>query len=284
MAETGQREKRIGRLQLFGAALLWGLAGVCVKSVTWSPMPIVAVRSIVSLLLIFAVKGDLRLKVTKPNLLGALMISATSVLYIFAIKLTTAGTAIVLQYMAPILVFLFCVVFRHRKARPAEVLLTLAVFLGCVLSFLDNLDFSHVLGNVLAFGSAFSFAGQILVMHGENCDTQDCMILGNLICFLISVPFCFGAVLDWSPHNLLWLGILAVFQYAIPNLLFSAGIKKTDSVEASLLMSIEPVFNPIPVAIFCGEKMSALAICGAALVIVSVTLYNVLPHADSETA
>ena len=284
MSGTKQREKHIGRLQLLGAALLWGLAGVCVKSVTWSPMPIVAVRSIVSLLLLFAIKGSFRLRINKPNLFGALMMGATSVLYIFAIKLTTAGTAIVLQYMAPILVFLFCVIFRHRKAKPIQVLLTLAVFAGCVLSFLDNLDFSHVLGNLLALTSAFTFAGQILIMKDEHCQTQDSMILGNLICFLAALPFCFGAPLDWSLKNLFWLGVLAVFQYGLANILFASGIKKTDPVEASLLLSIEPVFNPIPVAIFCGEKMSALAIVGAALVIVSVTLYNVLPHTDSETA
>ena len=71
--------------------------------------------------------------------------------------------------------------------------------------------------------------------------------------------------------------ILAIFQYGLANILFSIGIKKTDSVEASLLLSIEPVFNPIPVAIFCGEHMSGLAIFGSAIVIVSIALYSLLP-------
>ena len=51
-----------------------------------------------------------------------------------------------------------------------------------------------------------------------------------------------------------------------------------ESVEASLLLCLEPIFNPIPVAIIYGEKMGLLAICGSILVIVSVTLYSVLPH------
>lgn len=283
MMQSDRKEKNIGRLQLLGAALLWGLAGVCVKSISWGPLPIIAVRSFISVLLLFAAKGSLRLQINRPNLLGALAMSATSLLYVTAIKLTTAGTAIVLQYMAPILVFLYSVLFQHRRPRLIQMLLTLSVFAGCVLSFLDNLDFSHVLGNLLAVASAFTFAAQLLVMNSEECSTQDSLILGCLISFAAALPFCFSAPLDWSLKNLFWLGILAVFQYGLANLLFSAGIKKTGSVEAALLLSIEPVFNPILVAIICGEKMTVFAVCGAALVILSVTLYNILPHQHNKS-
>ncbi len=278
MSASEQRQKNIGRLQLLAAALLWGLAGVCVKSITWGPMPIVAVRSFVSLLMLFAVKRSFKLQINKTNLLGAILLSGTCILYVIAIKLTTAGTAIVLQYIAPILVFLYCVIFRHRKATFMEVILTFAVFAGCVLSFLDNLDFTHVLGNLLALGSGFTFAGQILVMNGENCNPQDTTILSNIICCLIALPFCFTETLSWTRENIFWLLIIAIFQFGLANICFSNGIKKVESVEASLLLCLEPIFNPIPVAIIYGEKMGLLAICGSILVIVSVTLYSVLPH------
>ena len=52
----------------------------------------------------------------------------------------------------------------------------------------------------------------------------------------------------------------------------------TRSLEGSLLLTIEPIFNPIPVAIFCGEKMGSLALLGAAVVIIGITLYSLLPH------
>ncbi len=278
------KERSGGRLLILSTALLWGLTGVCVKSISWGPMSIIAVRSIISLIMLFIMKGNLHLKFSRANLFGAVMMSGASILYVIAIKLTTAGTAIVLQYIAPILVFLHAVLFRGRKAKLAEVLLTFAVFGGCVLSFVDNLDFSRVLGNILALGSGFFYAGQIIAMNGKDCDTQDTVIISNAMCFLASIPFLFTDTLVFDVKNIVWLLILAVFQYGLANILFSIGIKRTDPVEASLLLSIEPVFNPIPVAIFCGEMMTPLAIVGSAIVIIAVTLHGLLPQLQERAA
>ena len=277
MSETSRKDKAAGRILILCTALLWGLTGVCVKSISWGAMSIIAVRSIISLFMLFAVKRSFRLRFTKTNLLAAVMMSATSILYVMAIKLTTAGTAIVLQYMAPILVFLFSVFFRKRKPWPMEIVLTVCVFAGCVLSFADGLDFTHILGNVLAIASSFTYAAQIILMSGKDCDTQDCTIISNGICFLVCLPFLFTDTLVFDLRNIVWLLILSVFQYGLANILFSVGIRKIDPVEASLLLCIEPVFNPIPVAIFCGEHMGTTAVIGSAVVIISVALYGILP-------
>ena len=279
-----KKEKTQGRILILCTALLWGLTGVCVKSITWNSMAIIAVRSIISLIMLLCLKRSFRLHFTKTNLLGAAMMSITSILYVLSIKLTTAGTAIVLQYMAPILVFLFAVIFRGRKPRLLEILLTISVFAGCVLSFAGSLDFSHVLGNLLALGSSFTYAGQIIVMNSPGCNTKDTTIISNGMCFLICLPFLFTGPLSFDVQNIIWLLILAIFQYGLANILFSIGIKKIDSVEASLLLTVEPVFNPIPVAIFCGERMDVLALIGSAIVILSVALYGLLPKLQKTAA
>ena len=277
MTNVSKNQKTSGRLLILCTALLWGLTGVCVKSISWGAMSIIAFRSIVSLLMLFIVKRSFRLRFTRTNILAALMMSITSILYVISIKLTTAGTAIVLQYMAPIWVFLFSVIFRKKRPHIYEILLTFCVFAGCVLSFADTLDFTHVLGNLLAIGSSLTYAAQIILMNSSECDTQDCTIISNGMCFLVCIPFLFTDTLVWDFQNILWLLILAIFQYGLANILFSIGIKKIDSVEASLLLCIEPVFNPIPVAIFCGEHMGVLALAGSAVVIISVALYTLIP-------
>lgn len=272
-----KNDKTAGRLIILCTALLWGLTGVCVKSISWGAMSIIAFRSIISLMMLFIVKRSFRLRFTKTNLLAALMMSVTSILYVVSIKLTTAGTAIVLQYMAPIWVFLFSVIFRKKRPHAFEVILTFCVFAGCVLSFADTLDFTHVIGNLLALASSITYAAQIILMNSSECDTQDCTIISNGMCFLVCIPFWFIDTLVWDFQNILWLLILAIFQYGLANILFAIGIKKIDSVEASLLLCIEPVFNPIPVAIFCGENMGVLAIAGSAIVIISIALYALIP-------
>lgn len=106
-----------GRASLAAAAVLWGMAGICVRSITWGPLSQIAVRSVLSFLVIGLCNRSFRIRLTRKNVLGAVAMSGTGILYITSITMTGAGTAIVLQYIAPILVFLYCVVFRRQRPR-----------------------------------------------------------------------------------------------------------------------------------------------------------------------
>lgn len=279
-----RNDKTRGRVYMVFTALLWGLAGVCVKSITWGSMSIMFVRSLISLLMLFSFKRSLKIVLSKKNLLGAILMAATGLLYVQSIKLTTAGTAIVLQYVAPILVFLFSVIFQHRKTTPAEALITAFVFIGCVLSFADNLDPSRVTGNFLGLLSGFTFAGQIIVLNDEKSQSDDCLILSNIFSLIFSFPFLFfDKSISFDVKNILWLIILGVFQYGLANVLFSKGIKLIDKVEGSLILTLEPIFNPIPVALICNEKMGKLAVAGFVIVVLFVCLYGLLPRRSDST-
>ena len=48
------------------------------------------------------------------------------------------------------------------------------------------------------------------------------------------------------------------------------------AVTASLVSGIEPVLNPVLVAVFYGEAMGPMALIGAAIVVGGVVGYNVL--------
>ncbi len=280
MADVIENERKgsgAAKAVLVLTAVLWGLAGVCVKSITWSSLSIMAVRSFISLIMVLAVKRSFRVRFTRANVLGAAAMCATGILYMQAIKLTTAGTAIVLQYTAPIFVLLYSVIFKKKKMRVSEIIIALAVFGGCVLSFADDLDPTMFLGNVLGLASGLTFAVQIIVMNGEG-DSVDSMVIGNGLSFLICLPFMFfDPSLTFTASNVVWVLVLSVFQYGLANVLFSYAIPKVDGVEGSLILMIEPVFNPIPVAFICGEMMGPLAIAGSIIVIVFIALYAALP-------
>lgn len=278
-----KKEHNIGRFLMAATAILWGLAGVCVKSITWNSFSLMAARSVISLLMLAAVKKSFKAKVTKANLLGAVAMSVTGILYVESIKLTTAGTAIVLQYIAPILVFLYSVIFQKQKAKLSEAIITFAVFGGCVLSFADNLDPTRIAGNVLGLLSGVSFAAQIIIMNNANSNSDDCLYISNIISLFFCFPFVFfDKNLSFDKTNIIWILILGIFQYGLANIVFSRGIKRVDKLEGSLILTIEPIFNPIPVAIFCGEKMGGLAILGFLVVVVFVTLYALLPTIESK--
>ena len=263
---------------IISTALLWGLAGVCVKSIPWNSMSIMASRCGIGTVMLGLNKKSFRLRFNRHTLLGAVMMSMMGLLYMMAIKLTTAATAIVLQYVAPILVFLYAVLFQKRKPKWIETLIVLAVFGGCVLSFSDQLDVSHLLGNALGLLSGVALAGQIIVFSDQRADAMEGTYLSNVMSFLICLPFMFfDKAMQISPKILFWVLVLGVFQYGLANICYARGCTRIDKIETSLLLTLEPIFNPIPVWIVTGEKMGPRALAGFFIVIIAVTAYGLLP-------
>ena len=271
------KETTKGRLLIVSTALLWGLAGVCVKSIPWSAVSIMAARCFLCVLILWIDRRTLRLRFTKKNLFGAVMASLTGILYMFSIKLTTAATAIVLQYTAPVLVFLYTVVAEKKRPRPREVLIVFTVFAGCVLSFADGLAPESVLGNLLGLASGVTFAAQIVTFGDPATDADSGMMLSNLLSFFVCLPFCFfDPAMDFAPRTVFWVLVMGIFQYGLANLCYAKGCQKLEKTETSLLLTIEPIFNPIPVWLVTGEIPGALAIAGFFVVIAGVTAFIVL--------
>ena len=267
-----RNEHSYGRFMIVSTALLWGLAGVCVKSIPWNSLSIMAARCFIGIIMFGIYNKSFSLKCNKKTLLGSVFMSLTGLLYMMSIKLTTAATAIVLQYVAPILVFLYTVVFQKVKPKISQIIIVFAVFGGCFLSFADKLDTGHLLGNILGLASGITFAGQIIAFSDKETDSASGMYVSNVLSFLVCFPFMFfDKGLDFSAKTIFWVLILGIFQYGLANICYTKGCQKTDKIEASLLLTIEPIFNPIPVAIVCGEMPGKLAFEGFIVVILGVT-------------
>ena len=73
----------------------------------------------------------------------------------------------------------------------------------------------------------------------------------------------------------------AVFQVGVAYVLLCIGLKTTPPVTASLISGIEPVLNPVLVAVFYKESVGRFALVGAGIVIASVLAYNVLKSRKS---
>ena len=244
-----------------------------------------AARCAVGVVMLGLFKKSFRIRADKRTLLGAVMMSLTGLLYMASIKLTTAATAIVLQYIAPILVFLFSVFFQKVRPKFSETVIVLAVVGGCALSFADQLDPTHFFGNLLGLLSGVTFAGQIIVFSDPSADSNEGMYLSNVISLVFCAPFLFfDRNLAFSPKILFWVMILGIFQYGLANICYARGCQKIDKIETSLLLTIEPIFNPIPVWIVTGEKMGPLALAGFFVVIIAVTIYGLLPVLEKRRA
>ena len=104
----------------------------------------------------------------------------------------------------------------------------------------------------------------------KNTNPIDCLLLGNLITFVIfCLPFYFTEVTMGATS---WLSItfLGFVQLGLAYILFSIAIKYFNAQDAIIYPVIEPLFNLLLTFIFLREQMSQTAWIGDFLVITGV--------------
>lgn len=266
-----------GTLFVFLAAVFYSIGGLCIKVIPWNGMSINGGRTAIALVVIGAylwvVKHPLRWN--RWVALGALCVFSTNSLFSVANKLTTAANTIVLQFTVPIFVMLFSVLFFRKKPEKLDIAACVVVFGGIVFFFVDSLEMGGGLGNVLALLSGVTYAGVFLMNDMPDSDAISSVFWGDVLSAVTGLPFLLWET-NFAPVTLFSLLILGVFQVAVAYILLTIGLKTTPPVTASLVSGIEPVLNPILVAVFYQEEMGRFALVGAAIVILSVVSYNVL--------
>ena len=269
--------KRTGTLCVFLAALLYSIGGLCIKVIPWNGLSINSGRTLIALVVI---GGYLAIVHHKPRFnrwifLGAVCTFGTNTLYAVANKLTTAANTIVLQFTAPIFVIVFSVLFWKRKPKKLDIAACAVVFGGVLFFFLDSLEAGGAVGNVLAVLSGAAYGGVFLLNDFPDSDAISSVFWGDVMSALTGLPFLVRET-DFSSTALTSLVILGVFQVAVAYILLTNGLRTTPAVTASLVSGIEPVLNPLLVAVFYGEQVGRFALVGAAIVICGVVGYNVL--------
>ena len=107
------------------------------------------------------------------------------------------------------------------------------------------------------------------------------MFWGDVASVAIGLPFLLQET-DFSPVPMTSLVILGAFQVGLAYILLTIGLRTTPAVTASLVSGIEPVLNPILVAVFYHETIGPLALLGAAIVIGGILGYNMLKLKSEE--
>lgn len=266
-----------GTLFVAISAALYSIGGLCIKVIPWNGMSINGGRTAIALVVIGAyllwTKHPLRLN--RWVALGALSVFGTNALFSLANKLTTAANAIVLQFTVPIFVMLFSALFFRKKPQKLDLAACAVVLGGILFFFLDSLEMGGGLGNFLALLSGVSYAGVFLMNDMPGQRRHLLRILGRCAVRRDRLPF-LAHETEFTATAVFSLVILGAFQVGVAYVLLCIGLKTTPPVTASLISGIEPVLNPILVAIFYKEAIGAYAMVGAAIVIGGVVAYNVL--------
>lgn len=264
---------------VFLSSVLFALGGLFFKLIPWDALAISSARSILAgaLILICLLLKRHRFAVNRQVLIAALSISATNTLYAMANKLTTAGNTIVLQFSMPVFVILIMLLVFHKRPTKLEVTTCALVLAGVVCFFVDSLSAGNLLGNLLALISGMTYACFFVFNSRADSEPFTAIVLSYLISALIGLP----SLLHTDIGAASWGTLLAVLalgfiQQGVAQMCFAAGIKHVSPVTASLISGIEPILNPVLVAVFYHEMLTPLSLVGAAVVLISILVYNTI--------
>lgn len=273
------RKLNIGPILVFLSGVCFSLGGLFLKYIPWNPLATNAARNAVAFVFVFLYLKIIGHKIifNRTVLIGALAISVTQGLYCIANKLTTAGNAIILQFTVPIWVMVISALVFRKKPTKLDISAAVIVMVGVLFFFIDGIQAGNMLGNMLALVSGVTYSGVFLMNATPESDSYSSTFFGMILNMLIGLPWLMKT--DFAAtQSITWVVILlmGIVQVACAFILLSTGLKTTSPVAASLISGVEPVLNPVWVAIFYGEVLTPLSLVGAVMVLIAVTVYNIL--------
>jgi drug/metabolite transporter (DMT)-like permease len=277
MPDKGKRQLAV--LALIGTAVLWSIGGLLIKTVQWNPFGIAGGRSLIALIVFLPFLRKCRFQFTFEMIAAAVAYSLTTLLFTGANKLTTAANAILLQYTAPVFVILLASVLLKERMTKVDILCVAGVTAGLVLFVMEGIGRGHLLGDLMALCSGFTFACLAVFMRKQkDANPMESVILGNLINAVICLPV--GLVLSRPQGGLEWLVVLGLVQLGFSYLLYSFAIRYVSALQTVLLTVFEPLLNPVWVFLATGERPGWLALAGGAVVLGMVVLHAVLKNRE----
>jgi len=256
---------------------------VLIKLSSWQTLPLNGARSLISAIVIWIYLRRPQFIWSRAQIGGAIAYALTINTFVLATKMTTAANAILLQYTSPFWVALLGIWILGEKPRRLDWGAMAVLMFGVLLFFGEQLSAANLAGNIIALFSGVCLAMMVLLLRKQkNGSPTETLLLGNIISAIIGIPFVFGQ--EWSPPQVGILLFLGIVQLGIPFILYAIVIKHLDAIEAILIQMLEPILNPIWVAIWVSERPSPLAMWGGLIVLGAVTTRAVLSIKDKESS
>ena len=268
--------KRKAILMVLAASVCFSTGGLFMKLIPWNALAINGVRNLIACCVIgiYLLITHHRLKFNFTVLCGAVSMAGVTTCYAIANKLTTAGNTIILQYTAPIWIMILVYLFFGKKPDRTGVISILIVSAGILCFFFEGLSTGRWLGDAIALLSGIFYAGVFMLNSFENGDAISSVFLGQLLCGIVLSPLALKET-DFSVPVLLSVFFLGAVQVGLAYIFFTTGTKYIDPLTASIINALEPILNPVLVAVFYGEKLGKLSLIGAVIVLCGILYYNI---------
>ena len=281
IARTPARTTWFGVLTLIACAALWSLNGPLIKLLSRPEeslpgITIACYRSLFggAVFLPLALRRLGTLRSVGPHWwFGSVVVfTGMTVCFVIATTQTAAANAIILQYTAPVWVFLLAPLLLRERPRPSDGAVLLLAMSGVAIIF-----FGHATGEVpallLGLTSGLGFGLVIVTLRRfKQADPSAVVALNFIGSGLLLVP----AVAVWgtfriaSPEQFALVAALGIVQMAIPYLMFSWALKYVEAHRAALIVLLETIFNPLLTYLVVSESVPAPTLAGGPLILAGV--------------
>ena len=213
-------------------------------------------------------------------LVGALGVSGSNFFYYYAIQKTSVGTAIVLQYLAPVWVLLYMVARGKQRATLSRVLGVALAVVGIALSIGVGGSApigGNPLGMLAAVCAGLAFAlynvgGGELTARISSLTVMLYAMLGSALLWAVVHPWWVLLRTPYTRQQWYFLVAFSIGSMLLPYLLYFKGLSYLDATTAIVTSCLEPVFAILLAVSFAAEHVTALQVAGIGLVIAATVL------------
>ena len=267
------------RLALLATALLFSTGGAAVKACSLGSWQVAGLRSTFAIVALLVALPSTRTRWTTAVLAVGFSQAVTMVLFVSAMKLTTAANAIFLQSTAPLYLLVLGPLVLHEPVRRSDVMFLVPFVAGLVTIFRGEAPASATapnpaLGNWLAAASGVSWTFTVIGFRWtarEGTSFGATLLAGNVIVALVGLslglPIVGATVTDWAI-----VAFLGVFQIGLAYGLLSIGLRDVPALEASLLMLVEPALNPVWAWLVHGERAGTATLVGGSIILAATAI------------
>lgn len=274
-----------GRLLVLSAAVLWSLSGAFTKILTgtegWAaelglndppppPLLIAFFRTFFAALFFLPWLGKVRLRFRWPMLWMVLSFAAMNATFVTAMVIGTAANAIVLQYTAPVWLYLAGIWWLNERPEHRSTTALILAMSGVAVIVLDAClhAASEILGGILlGLASGLAYAGVVFFLRLLRDEPGQWLTVQNHLCAALFL----SPLLLWLPwptwSQVAFLALYGVVQMGIPYMLLSRGLRSVSASEAGTLTLVEPILNPLWTYLAVGEVPAAATFVGGALIL-----------------
>jgi drug/metabolite transporter (DMT)-like permease len=280
------------------AAVLWGINGAVSKTILSTGLSserLAQLRSLgaaLGLLLVVAVYAPSRLRLTRrevPYLVvfGVAGLAFVQWFYFLAIHRLAIGVALLIEYLAPLLVALWAHFIYHQRVR-RRIWLALALALGglgLIVNLFGGAGKLSGTGIVFALGGAIAYMTYVLLAEHAVGDRDPVSLLGwgflfaSVFWAVLSPWWSFPghavtthAALGWGLPVWAFAAWMIVLGTIVPFFLLVSALRHLSATSVGIVAMLEPVAGALIAWAWLGESLDGVQLAGAAVVLAAIVL------------